>query len=112
MSEFEFTQGEDGPPTMETMVYEAVGAASTCWESLHGTGVFDSDRAQAIGDAVVEQVVDPLYEALGDAWGLLANVSEGDWEAQPQEWQEAVTRWRDQTWHPLLARRREQTVVG
>jgi hypothetical protein len=28
------------------------------------------------------------------AWGLLANVSEGNWERQTDEWQDAVKRWR------------------
>jgi hypothetical protein len=29
------------------------------------------------------------------AWTILANVSEGHWELQTTEWQEAVVRWRD-----------------
>lgn len=38
---------------LETKVFEALGAASTCWESLEGTGVFDSDRAKDLGDELV-----------------------------------------------------------
>lgn len=35
---------------VSTHVFESLGAASTCWESMEGTGVFDSDRAKQIGD--------------------------------------------------------------
>jgi hypothetical protein len=44
------------------------------------------------------QVMD-LLEA---AWGLLANVSDGDWGKQPTLWQEAVVKWRER-YHVLLA---------
>ena len=45
-----------------------------------------------------EKMMDALYWA----WTLLANVSEGDWTKQPAEWQDAVVRWRDEAFHPLL----------
>ena len=38
------------------------------------------------------------------AWGVIANVSEGDWTKQTEEWQEAAKRWRDEVWHPALSR--------
>ena len=34
-------------------------------------------------------------DLLMSAWGLLANVSEGNWEEQTEEWQEAVIHWRE-----------------
>lgn len=34
-------------------------------------------------------------DAVGDAWGIIANVGGGDWSAQSPEWQEAAARWRD-----------------
>jgi hypothetical protein len=37
-----------------------------------------------------------MDDLLMSAWGLLANVSEGRWTEQTEEWQEAVVRWRDQ----------------
>jgi len=40
--------------------------------------------------------------ALMTAWAIIANVSEGDWTRQPQEWQDAAKRWRDEQFHPLL----------
>lgn len=39
---------------IESAVFEAIGAASVCWESMEGTGVFDSTRAKKIGDELVE----------------------------------------------------------
>ena len=35
------------------------------------------------------------------AWGVIANVSGGDWKKQSPEWQEAVIRWREQ-YHQIL----------
>lgn len=40
---------------------------------------------------------DLLYEA----WGVIANVSEGDWEKQPEAWQMAAVNWRER-WHRYL----------
>lgn len=40
--------------------------------------------------------MDETYDLIEMAWVILANVSEGDWTKQPQEWQDAVTRWRDE----------------
>jgi hypothetical protein len=36
-----------------------------------------------------------------NAWCVIANVSNGDWTKQSQEWQDAAARWRDQ-WHATL----------
>ncbi len=30
------------------------------------------------------------------AWGLIANVSEGDWTKQKKDWQDAAAKWRDE----------------
>jgi hypothetical protein len=35
------------------------------------------------------------------AWGVIANASEGNWEREPQEWQDAAHQWRDD-WHAYL----------
>lgn len=36
-----------------------------------------------------------VVDAAEMLWVVLANVSGGAWEMQPQEWQEAAARWRD-----------------
>jgi len=43
----------------------------------------DEQNAKGIGD---------LNEI---AWGIIANVSGGDWSKQSAEWREAAERWRD-----------------
>lgn len=38
---------------------------------------------------------DELRDSIETAWGIIANVSGGDWEKQSAEWQQAAARWRD-----------------
>lgn len=42
--------------------------------------------------------------ALEIAWGLIANVSGGNWKEQDPEWVSATEKWRDTQFHPILAR--------
>lgn len=65
MPEFDFTYEEDGSLSLEAAVFQALGAASTCWERLSGTGVFDSDRAKTIGEALVGFIRDHEKPLLG-----------------------------------------------
>lgn len=41
---------------LKSLVFEALGEASTCWSNLAGAGVFDSDRALAIGERLLAQL--------------------------------------------------------
>lgn len=43
-----------------------------------------------------------LHDCLETAWGIIANVSGGDWTLQKPEWQEAVVRWRDYQFDPIM----------
>lgn len=36
---------------------------------------------------------DRLFQQVEAAWGIIANVSGGDWTKQSPEWQEAARRW-------------------
>lgn len=58
MSAIEFTPEHDGTLPIETAVFQALGAASVCWESMAGTGVFDSTRAKEIGDELLAVIRD------------------------------------------------------
>jgi hypothetical protein len=68
-------------------VFQAVGAASACWENLEGAGVFQSDRAKEIGEelmgwvnrprlgyATTKELIDELSaradvdQSIGEAW--------------------------------------------
>lgn len=46
--------------SLHEAVFLALGAASTCWESLEGTGVFQSDRAQTIGEALMGRIAQEM----------------------------------------------------
>src|SRR3990167_8494477 len=50
-------------------------------------------------------------ELLETAWGIIANVSEGNWEKQLQIWQDAAVRWRDK-YHALLAGKERDLTKG
>lgn len=42
--------------TLTSAVYQAIGAASVCWENPGGAGVFDSDRAAEIAEALLTEI--------------------------------------------------------
>ena len=42
--------------TLESVVMQSIGAASVCWESMEGTGVFNSNRARQIGQKLLEWI--------------------------------------------------------
>lgn len=56
---FTWDRGEPGTgpgdetPTIESAVFQALGAASTCWDKMEGTGVFHSERAKDIGETLI-----------------------------------------------------------
>lgn len=53
---FEFDREEDGSLPLATAVFQALGAASMCWEDVMLAGIFDSTRAKEIGDALLERI--------------------------------------------------------
>lgn len=61
MSAVEFHREADGSLSVEAAIFQALGAVSVCWETPEGSGVFDSDRAKEIGEALLE-VVRAEYE--------------------------------------------------
>lgn len=52
---FSFAYGDE-KPNRRTAVFQALGAASVCWENPAGAGVFDSTRAKEIGEALVDEL--------------------------------------------------------
>lgn len=53
---FDFQPEEDGTLSLETAVFQAIGAASMCWETLRGAGEFQSVRAKLIGEALMRKI--------------------------------------------------------
>ena len=50
----------------------------------------------------LKQRIKRLEDCIETAWGIIANVSGGDWTRQKPHWQEAVVRWRDNDFHPIM----------
>lgn len=51
-----FDGGPQQPETLEEVVVQAVGAGSACWEHLDRAGVFQSERAKAIAEEVIDWI--------------------------------------------------------
>jgi hypothetical protein len=50
----------------------------------------------------LQERIKRLEDCIETAWGIIANVSGGDWTRQKPHWQEAVVRWRDNDFHPIM----------
>lgn len=53
--QFDFQYGEDRMPTIESAVFQALGAASMAWEQAPA-GVFDDTRARQIGKRLLQEI--------------------------------------------------------
>lgn len=55
---FSFVQSSTDQLSIEEVLFQALGAASVCWErqTLLEVGVFDSTRAKAVGEALLKEV--------------------------------------------------------
>jgi hypothetical protein len=58
--------GFDALTDPRELVFQALGAASACWENLAGAGVFDSTRAKEVGDALLARLAQLNYLTLED----------------------------------------------
>jgi predicted Rdx family selenoprotein len=50
--------------SVQSAVFQALGTASVCWETLAGAGVFDSTRCQDVGYGLVGWIHDFLVNTL------------------------------------------------
>lgn len=55
---FEFQTDSSGILSIEEAVFQALGAASVCWEQLP-SGVFNGERAEQVGKALLNEVLVP-----------------------------------------------------
>lgn len=53
---FAFQPDSEGELTLQAAVYQAIGAASVCWEHMTGTGIYDDGRAVEIAEALLERI--------------------------------------------------------
>jgi hypothetical protein len=63
---FSFQSDGYEPLTLEAAVYQAIGAASVCWEHIGKAGTFNDDWAREIGEALLEFVRGRVTELLAD----------------------------------------------
>lgn len=42
--------------SIEEVIFQAIGAGSTCWDNLSGAGIFESEKAKEIGDDALEEI--------------------------------------------------------
>jgi hypothetical protein len=54
-----FQPEHDGTLSLESVVGQAVGAASMCWEHVEAAGVFDDRKARAVVEALLEYLRAP-----------------------------------------------------
>ena len=62
--EFQFQRNKDGSLSIVEAVYQALGAASMCWNPTP-TGVFDPEWAKEIGDALIAELHLDAPDAIG-----------------------------------------------
>lgn len=65
---FEFVVREGEELTLESAVFQAIGAASACWEDISAAGVFDSERARQIGELLLDKIREPFRLHEGEDW--------------------------------------------
>jgi len=53
--EFDYRDEDSNHEKAVSAIFQALGAASVCWEFPERAGVFDSTRAKQIGEALVEE---------------------------------------------------------
>lgn len=66
--EFKFSPDDrevDDSVSLNSAVFQALGAASACWEYLERAGVFDSEQAERIGQALLQKIREDEGPKLG-----------------------------------------------
>lgn len=58
----------DGAEDPRAAIYQAIGAGSVCWTKMHRQGIFESERACAVAEALIRRLAD---------FGLLIDGPEG-----------------------------------
>lgn len=88
-------------PTLEEVVFVALGAASACWADLSGAGIFQSSRAKEIGEALLDFIKSRQANANSDldmleqAYNLLCCVSAEDADSNTPGWSTAFEAFKE-----------------
>jgi hypothetical protein len=116
-NKFEFyNEGND----LESYVYQALGAASVCWETLEGAGIFESDRAVEIGKALIQKIQEThqdqgtlqykihrqkkMLTALEKARGVeVIDIGYTSREGEPDDYRPVKINWNGEEWMRVRA---------
>lgn len=93
--EFEFQPEHDGTLSRESMVMQALGAASMCWEHPERAGVFQDGRAKAIGEKLLAAL-----NAEPRVWLEGQEIPAGTltWNGEEDPFDGPELRWSDEPW--------------
>lgn len=61
---FSFSLEHDGSLSLESAIFQALGAASVCWEKIEDAGIFQSEHAQEIGKALLAHIHESMIPRL------------------------------------------------
>lgn len=54
----------------ESVVFQAVGQASTCWSNMKGAGIFDDRAARTVADGLLEFFESYARARVGMCWDV------------------------------------------
>lgn len=73
----------DDPEDLTAAVYQAVGAASVCWETMEGTGVFQEAQARNVAEDLLAYIAQSRPLVTQDAWDETVAEVVAAWHADP-----------------------------
>lgn len=79
---FAFQTREGEEIGLEEAVFQALGAASVCWDNLDGAGIFDSSRAREVGDKLMALI----SERFDQVWASASRSGreKAEWVSAPE----------------------------
>jgi hypothetical protein len=103
---------------IETIVFESLGEASACWNPSTGDAVFDSTRAEAIGDRLLAEIRsritgDRMDELLAERDRLRAVADAArEFDAAWSEWRAKIERGENVNSQDDESQRRAASIAG
>ena len=79
--------------TIKEIITQALGEASMLFMSQEKKGTEIVMPTEELSK-IVDKTAEPIDNLLETAWGIICNVSQGDWTKQNKEWQETVAKFR------------------
>jgi hypothetical protein len=98
----------------EIMAQSPTPRTHSIWNALVNAGSNPVETGRILGAArkmelelkAANDRIKRLEDCAETAWGIIANVSGGNWAEQRVDWREAAIRWRDKRFKPEFAERK------